>query len=34
MEKADPEVVEEAKVKFEDAKYQVKKLETLIKEID
>jgi valyl-tRNA synthetase len=34
IEKADPEVVEEAKVKFEDAKYQVKKLETLIKEID
>jgi len=34
LEKADPEVVEEAKIKFEDAKYQVKKLETLIKEID
>jgi valyl-tRNA synthetase len=32
--KADPEVVEEAKIKYEDAKYQVKKLETLIKEID
>lgn len=34
IEKADPEVVEEAKLKYEDAKYQVKKLKKLIKEID